>query len=54
MPGEKLSPTQPFPTWPKPLQSQGYHEDDLIDFTPELRKEAIDIMSKYAKEPTLY
>jgi quinoprotein glucose dehydrogenase len=54
VPGEKLSETQPFPTWPKPLQSQGYHEDDLINFTPELRKEAIEIMSHYAKGPTLY
>ncbi|HEY7800608.1 MAG TPA: PQQ-binding-like beta-propeller repeat protein [Hyphomonadaceae bacterium] len=54
IPGEKLSPTQPFPSWPKPLQSQGYHEDDLINFTPELRKEAIEIMSKYAKSDTLY
>ena len=54
IPGEKLSATQPIPSWPKPLQSQGYHEEDLIDFTPELRKEAIAIMSKYAKSDTLY
>src|SRR5262249_49981385 len=49
VPGEKLSPTQPFPTKPAPLSKLGYHEEDLIDFTPALRKEAIEIMSKYRK-----
>ncbi len=51
IPGEKLSPTQPFPTKPLPLSKQGYDENDLIDFTPALRKEAVEIMSKYAKGP---
>lgn len=44
VPGEKTSPTQPFPTKPPPFDVQGLTEDDLIDFTPELRllaKEAI-------------
>ncbi len=50
-PGEKLSPTQPFPTWPRPLQPQGYSEDMLIDFTPELRAEAVKIMQQYNKGP---
>ncbi len=49
IPGEKLSPTQPFPTKPAPLSKLGYHEEDLIDFTPALRKEAIEIMSRYQK-----
>jgi quinoprotein glucose dehydrogenase len=49
IPGEKLSPTQPFPTRPAPLSKLGYDESDLIDFTPALRAEAIEIMSKYQK-----
>jgi quinoprotein glucose dehydrogenase len=49
VPGERLSPTQPFPTKPAPLSKLGYDENDLIDFTPALRAEAIEIMSKYRK-----
>jgi quinoprotein glucose dehydrogenase len=41
VPGEKLSPTQPFPTKPAPYDLQGLSEDDLVDFTPELRQQAI-------------
>ena len=51
IPGEKLSPTQPFPTHPAPLSRQGYSEDMLIDFTPELRAEALKIMEQYEKGP---
>ena len=39
--GEVLSPTQPFPTKPAPFEYQGAIEDDLIDFTPELRQLAL-------------
>ncbi len=49
IPGEKLSPTQPFPTVPGPLAKLGYHEEDLIDFTPELRAEALKMMEQYEK-----
>jgi quinoprotein glucose dehydrogenase len=41
VPGEWTSPTQPFPTKPPAFDLQGLKESDLIDFTPELRKEAI-------------
>jgi quinoprotein glucose dehydrogenase len=51
IPGEKLSPTQPFPTRPAPLSRQGYSEDMLIDFTPELRAQAVKIMEQYEKGP---
>ena len=37
IPGERLSPTQPFPTRPAPYEMQALTEDMLIDFTPELR-----------------
>lgn len=51
IPGEQTSPTQPFPTRPAPLSHQGYNEDWLIDFTPELRAEAVKIMEQYEKGP---
>ena len=41
VPGERTSPTQPFPTKPPPFDRQGVSVDDLIDFTPELRAEAM-------------
>ncbi|MQA89276.1 MAG: PQQ-binding-like beta-propeller repeat protein [Gemmatimonas sp.] len=47
VPGERLSPTQPFPTRPPPFESQGISDDNLIDFTPELRAEAEQIIAGY-------
>jgi quinoprotein glucose dehydrogenase len=47
VPGEWYSPTQPFPTRPPAYGRQGVSIDDLIDFTPELRAEAIKLVSKY-------
>ncbi len=41
VPGEQTWPTQPFPTKPPAFDRQGLTVDDLIDFTPELRAEAI-------------
>ncbi len=49
--GEWTSPTQPFPTKPKPFDRQGYSEDILVDFTPEIKKEAIKIASQYRQGP---
>ncbi|MCZ0935634.1 MAG: hypothetical protein OXJ54_10675 [Gemmatimonadetes bacterium] len=51
MPGEALSPTQPFPTWPAPYDMQGLTHDDLIDFTPELREAAIEALDAYVIGP---
>ncbi len=51
VPGERLSSTQPFPTKPAPFDLQGLTIDDLIDFTPELRAEAIQIISEYRFGP---
>lgn len=39
-PGERTSPTQPFPTKPAAFDRQGVTKDDIIDFTPELFDEA--------------
>ncbi len=49
--GERASPTQPFPTKPPPYGRLGYHEDDLIDFTPELKAEAVAIAAGYVRGP---
>ena len=48
---EKTSPTQPFPTKPAAFERQGISEDDLIDFTPELREEAKAILAEYDYGP---
>jgi quinoprotein glucose dehydrogenase len=51
VPGEWYSPTQPFPTKPPAYDNQGILTDSLIDFTPELRQEAIKLVSKYKIGP---
>jgi quinoprotein glucose dehydrogenase len=51
VPGEQTSPTQPFPTWPPPFETQGALVENLIDFTPELREEALEIFSRYTTGP---
>ncbi len=51
VPGERSSPTQPFPTRPAPVSTQGFGEEDVIDFTPELKQEALAILNKYRHGP---
>jgi quinoprotein glucose dehydrogenase len=51
VPGEKTSATQPFPTKPAPFLRQGVTVDDLIDFTPELRAAAIEMVKNYRMGP---
>ena len=48
VPGEKTSPTQPFPTKP-PAYARNFLKipDDLIDFTPEMRAQARDLVARY-------
>jgi quinoprotein glucose dehydrogenase len=53
VPGEKTSPTQPFP--PDALQyARNYLDvpDDLIDFTPELKQKALDYLKRYKVVPS--
>jgi quinoprotein glucose dehydrogenase len=50
-PGERTALTQPFPVKPAPFERQGVSIDDLIDFTPELRQEAIEITKRYVTGP---
>jgi glucose dehydrogenase len=42
VPGEKLAATQPYVTKPAPFDLQGRQEKDLIDFTPEVKKLALE------------
>jgi quinoprotein glucose dehydrogenase len=48
VPGEKTSPTQPFPTKP-PAYGRPYLKvpDDLIDFTPAMRAQALENLKHY-------
>jgi quinoprotein glucose dehydrogenase len=50
-PGEWYSPTQPHPTRPAAYDGQGLTIDDLIDFTPALRAEAVKVVSQYRIGP---
>ena len=47
VPGERASKTQPFPSKPAPFDIQGARDEDLIDLTPEIHKEALDIANAY-------
>jgi quinoprotein glucose dehydrogenase len=47
VPGEWTSPTQPFPTKPAAVELQGVTENDLVDFTPEIKAEALRVASQY-------
>jgi quinoprotein glucose dehydrogenase len=51
VPGERTAPTQPFPTKPAAFDRQGVTENDLIDFTPELKAEALRIASQFKMGP---
>jgi quinoprotein glucose dehydrogenase len=51
VPGEKTSPTQPFPTKPPAYDLQGFSVDDVLDFTPELKAEGLKVVSKYKLGP---
>ena len=51
VPGEVLSPTQPFPTKPAAFEPQGISDETLIDFSAELRREALQNIEKYDYGP---
>src|SRR5438105_2622640 len=55
VPGEKTSPTQPFPTRP-PAYARNVLKvpDDLIDFTPELRAQALENLKRYKVGSWMY
>ena len=51
VPGEWYSPTQPFPTKPPAYARQAVTVDELINFTPEMRAKALEIMKMYRMGP---
>jgi glucose dehydrogenase len=51
VPGEKTSPTQPFPTKPPAYSRNGVVESDLIDFTPELKAQGLEAAKRYRLGP---
>ena len=51
VPGELLSATQPYPTKPPAYDRQGVSLDDLVDFTPELRRRAEEIAARHRIGP---
>ncbi len=51
VPGEVTAPTQPFPTRPPPFERQTIFDDDLVDFTPELRAKTIELLKGWRRGP---
>lgn len=50
VPGNYTAPTQPFPTWPEPVDpivTNGLTEEFVIDYTPELKEQALVILNGY-------
>ncbi len=50
-PGERAAPTQPFPTRPPAFERQGFGENDIVDFTPELRAQALGFLKAFDLGP---
>ena len=50
VPGNYTSSTQPYPTWPEPVDRiilDGITEEFVIDYTPELKEQAMTILNGY-------
>ena len=50
VPGNYTAPTQPYPTRPEPLDPivlNGITEEFVIDYTPELKQQALEILSQF-------
>ena len=54
VPNEWYSPTQPFPTRPSAFDRQGFTEDDLIDWTPEIRALALESIQDFRLSPSIF
>ena len=54
VPNEWYAPTQPFPTWPEAFDVQGFDEDKLIDFTPELKALALEAIADFRLSPSIF
>ena len=51
VPGERAATTQPFPTKPPAFERQGFTEDDVVDFTPEIKQRALEIARRFQLGP---
>jgi quinoprotein glucose dehydrogenase len=51
VPGEWYAPTQPIPSKPAAYSRTGVGADDLIDFTPDMRKQALALVKDYKLGP---
>ena len=51
VPGEQTSATQPFPTKPAAFDRQGVTEEDLLDYTPEIKAAALKIAQQFQMGP---
>ncbi len=51
VPGEWYAPTQPIPSKPAAYSRTGVGTDDLIDFTPEMKKKALELVKDYKLGP---
>jgi len=51
VPGEKTSPTQPFPSKPPAYSRNGVVESDLVDFTPEIKAQGLEVAKRYRLGP---
>jgi quinoprotein glucose dehydrogenase len=54
VPGEKTAKTQPIPTKPPPYSRTYVSKDDIIDFTPELRQQALENLKLFRWEQSPY
>ena len=54
MPGEKASPTQPFPTWPKPFARQSFTEADINPYVPKADQDKLHELFKTARNEGLF
>ncbi|MDZ4761885.1 MAG: PQQ-binding-like beta-propeller repeat protein [Alphaproteobacteria bacterium] len=51
VPGERTSPTQPFPSRPPPFAGQGMADERVLDLTPELKARALALMATFERGP---
>jgi quinoprotein glucose dehydrogenase len=51
LPTEWYSPTQPIPTKPPAFERSGFSEDYVVDFTPELKADALKAIAQYKIGP---
>jgi quinoprotein glucose dehydrogenase len=51
VPGERTAKTQPFPTKPPPFDRQSMLDEDVVDFTPELRAQALEVLKAWDRGP---